>query len=181
MSDKKPKYFCAFIDGDSVSGKAYENLIKYLCRKSDCMSFDVFADVEERAKAIEKGYDVNRSLNEEETKYLYAINKTKRYFLNHIIRKETGRYMTTYYVSLKHINAEKKLLNADSIQHWNYPDDVENLCFYKNGVCTFCSVTHEDYFAFYTDDETEVEELEKMSCATIHKKISPSDDILKKI
>ena len=98
----------------------------------------------------------------EDKKYLDNILKSEKIFNNFYKKKNVDeRNKLKSFVYLNNQAVKKYLKSADSIYHWNYPNDIENLCFYKNDVCVFGSVTHEDFFVFYSENKTEIERLKE--------------------
>ena len=85
---------------------------------------------------------------------------TERIFNNFYKKKNIDeRNNLKSFVYLNNPIVKEHLKSAESIYHWNYPDGIENLCFYKNDICFFESITHENYFAFYPENQTEIDKL----------------------
>ena len=107
-----------------------------------------------------KDFDIIHDM--EDKKYLDNILKSEKIFNNFYKKKNVDeRNKLKSFVYLNNQAVKKYLKSADSIYHWNYPNDIENLCFYKNDVCVFESVAHEDYFVFYSENKTEIERLKE--------------------
>ena len=84
----------------------------------------------------------------EDKKYLDNILKSEKIFNNFYKKKNVDeRNKLKSFVYLNNQAVKKYLKSADSIYHWN--------------VCVFESVTHEDYFVFYSENKTEVERLKE--------------------
>lgn len=138
-----------YISGESLQGESYKLFISCLFEKSNIFSYEVLKD-----------FDIIHDM--EDKKYLDNILKSEKIFNNFYKKKNVDeRNKLKSFVYLNNQAVKKYLKSADSIYHWNYPNDIENLCFYKNDVCVFESVTHEDYFAFYAENKTEIERLKE--------------------
>lgn len=123
-----------YISGESLQGELYKLFISCLFEKSNIFSYEVLKD-----------FDILHDM--EDKKYLDNILKSEK-ILNNFYKKKNvdERNKLKSFVYLNNQAVKKYLKSADSIYHWNYPNDIENLCFYKNDVCVFEFVTHEDYF-----------------------------------
>lgn len=138
-----------YISGESLQGESYKLFISCLFEKSNIFSYEVLKDF-------------NILYDMEDKKYLDNILKSEKIFNNFYKKKNVDeRNKLKSFVYLNNQAVKKYLKSADSIYHWNYPNDIENLCFYKNDVCVFESVTHEDYFGFYSENKTEIERLKE--------------------
>lgn len=138
-----------YISGESLQGESYKLFISCLFEKSNIFSYEVLKD-----------FDILHDM--EDKKYLYNILKSEKIFNNFYKKKNVDeRNKLKSFVYLNNQAVKKYLKSADSIYHWNYPNDIENLCFYKNDVYVFESVTHEDYFVFYSENKTEIEMLKE--------------------
>lgn len=144
-----------YISGESLQGESYKLFISCLFEKSNIFSYEVLKD-----------FDIIHDM--EDKKYLDNILKSEKIFNNFYKKKNVDeRNKLKSFVYLNNQAVKKYLKSADSIYHWNYPNDIENLCFYKNDVCVFESVTHEDYFAFYSENKTEIERLKEYGLKSI--------------
>lgn len=138
-----------YISGESLQGESYKLFISCLFEKSNIFSYEVLKD-----------FDILHDM--EDKKYLDNILKSEKIFNNFYKKKNVDeRNKLKSFVYLNNQAVKKYLKSADSIYHWNYPNDIENLCFYKNDVYVFESVTHEDYFVFYSENKTEIERLKE--------------------
>lgn len=136
-----------YISGETLQGESYKLFISCLFEKSNIFSYEVLKD-----------FDILHDM--EDKKYLDNILKSEKIFNNFYKKKNVDeRNKLKSFVYLNNQAVKKYLKSADSIYHWNYPNDIENLCFYKNDVCVFGSVTHEDFFVFYSENKTEIERL----------------------
>lgn len=138
-----------YISGESIQGKSYKSFINYLLDKSDVLSYETL-----------KMSDI--VVDADDKKYYDSILRTEKIFCNFYKKKDIDERGTLKsFVYLKNSVVKDYIKRADSIYHWNYPNDIENLCFFKNDKLVFESVTHEDYFAYYPDNETEIEALKE--------------------
>lgn len=138
-----------YISGETLQGESYKLFINCLFEKSNIFSYEVLKD-----------FDILHDM--EDKKYLDNILKSEKIFNNFYKKKNVDeRNKLKSFVYLNNQAVKKYLKSADSIYHWNYPNDIENLCFYKNDVYVFESVTHEDYFVFYSENKTEIERLKE--------------------
>lgn len=138
-----------YISGETLQGESYKLFISCLFEKSNIFSYEVLKD-----------FDILHDM--EDKKYLDNILKSEKIFNNFYKKKNVDeRNKLKSFVYLNNQAVKKYLKSADSIYHWNYPNDIENLCFYKNDVYVFESVTHEDYFVFYSENKTEIERLKE--------------------
>lgn len=138
-----------YISGETLQGESYKLFISCLFEKSNIFSYEVLKD-----------FDILHDM--EDKKYLDNILKSEKIFNNFYKKKNVDeRNKLKSFVYLNNQAVKKYLKSADSIYHWNYPNDIENLCFYKNDVWIFESVTHEDYFVFYSENKTEIERLKE--------------------
>ncbi len=138
-----------YISGETLQGESYKLFISCLFEKSNIFSYEVLKD-----------FDILHDM--EDKKYLDNILKSEKIFNNFYKKKNVDeRNKLKSFVYLNNQAVKKYLKSADSIYHWNYPNDIENLCFYKNDVCVFGSVTHEDFFVFYSENKTEIERLKE--------------------
>lgn len=138
-----------YISGETLQGESYKLFISCLFEKSNIFSYEVLKD-----------FDILHDM--EDKKYLDNILKSEKIFNNFYKKKNVDeRNKLKSFVYLNNQAVKKYLKSADSIYHWNYPNDIENLCFYKNDVCVFGSVTYEDFFVFYSENKTEIERLKE--------------------
>ncbi len=138
-----------YISGETLQGESYKLFISCLFEKSNIFSYEVLKD-----------FDTLHDM--EDKKYLDNILKSEKIFNSFYKKKNVDeRNKLKSFVYLNNQAVRNYLKSADSIYHWNYPNDIENLCFYKNDVCVFESVTHEDYFVFYSENKTEIERLKE--------------------
>ena len=143
-----------YISGETLQGESYKLFISCLFERSNIFSYEVLKD-----------FDILHDM--EDKKYLDNILKSEKIFNNFYKKKNVDeRNKLKSFVYLNNQAVKKYLKSADSIYHWNYPNDIENLCFYKNDVCVFESVTHEDYFV-YSENKTEIESLKEFGLKLI--------------
>lgn len=138
-----------YISGESIQGNSYKSFINYLLDKSDVLSYETL-----------KMSDI--VVDADDKKYYDSILRTEKIFCSFYKKKdidERGTFKS--FVYLNNSVVKDYIKRADSIYHWNYPNDIENLCFFKDDKLVFESVTHEDYFALYPDNETEIEALKE--------------------
>ena len=136
-----------YISGESLQGNSYKLFMSFLLDKSNIFSYETL-------KMSDAFYDA------EDKKYFENILMTERIFNNFYKKKNIDeRNNLKSFVYLNNPIVKEHLKSAESIYHWNYPDGIENLCFYKNDICFFESITHENYFAFYPENQTEIDKL----------------------
>lgn len=138
-----------YILGESIQGDSYKSFINYLLDKSNILSYEIL-------KMSDFIYD------DDDQKYYDRILRMEKTFCNFYKKKDIdGRSALRSFVYLNNSVVKDYIKRADSIYHWNYPQDIENLCFFRNDKCIFESVTHENYFAFYPENKTEIEILKE--------------------
>ncbi|GAA0177102.1 hypothetical protein SH2C18_03880 [Clostridium sediminicola] len=54
------------------------------------------------------------------------------------------------------------ILQGKGLFNWKYPNLPDDLCFFLNGYCWFCTVSHEGYATMFLSDFKEVEKLRKI-------------------
>lgn len=141
------------ISGASLSGETYKPFIGYLLNKADAFSYEII-------KTADKTHD------EDDQIYYTNIKKAENVFQNFYKEKNhDGRYNLKSFVYLNNHVVKDYLKKESSIYHWNYPNGIENLCFYQNNRCFFESVTYENYFVYYTESSSGIEDLEKLGAA----------------
>ena len=138
------------INGCQLTDETYRNLFNYIINKSDSFSYEIL-----------KNYD--KLIDEYDRKYYNNVKKAEKIFDAHFKYKNKDERSCFKSEVLLDCNEVKNfLLNKASVYHWNYPDDIENLCFYKKGYCIFESVTHEDLFLLRINDAIELEKLKEI-------------------
>ena len=144
-----------YISGESLQGESYKLFISCLFEKSNIFSYEVLKD-----------FDVIHDTDDK--KYFDKILKSEKIFNNFYKKKSVDeRNKLKSFVYLNNSAVKQYLKSAESIYHWNYPNNIENSCFYKNDVCVFESVTHEDYFVFYSGDKIEIDRLKEYGLKSI--------------
>lgn len=142
-----------YILGESIQGESYKSLIDYLLNKANIVSYEIL-------KMSDSIYD------DDDKKYYDSILKMEKTFCNFYKKNIDERCTLRSFVYLNNPVVRNYLKRADSIYHWNYPCDIENLCFFKNDKCIFESITHENYFVFFPENKTEIEALKE--CGIIY-------------
>lgn len=138
-----------YISGESIQGHSYKLFIDYLLDKSNILSYEIL-------KASDIIYDTD------DKKYYDSILRMEETFSNFYKTKNVDeRGALKSFVYLNNPVVKEYIKRAKSIYHWNYPYDIENLCFFRDDKCVFESITHEHYFAFYPENKTEIEALKK--------------------
>lgn len=147
-----------YILGESLQGETYKLFMGFLISKSDAFSYEIL-------KSYDQKYDA------EDKKYYENVLKSEMIFRNFYKEKNIDeRNNLKSLVYLNNSVVKEYLKSTDSIYHWNYPNDVENLSFFKNDTCIFESVTHENYFVFYLKNESEIDKLKEYGVSFISKK-----------
>ena len=112
-----------YILGESLQGNSYKLFMSFLLDKSNIFSYETL-------KMSDAFYDA------EDKKYFENILMTERIFNNFYKKKNIDeRNNLKSFVYLNNPIVKEHLKSAESIYHWNYPDGIENLCFYKNDIC----------------------------------------------
>ncbi len=65
------------------------------------------------------------------------------------------------------------LCGKNSLYSWNYPNSIEDLCFFKEGYCWLDSVAHEELCFIYCKDEEEYEYLKSIGIEFVEDKFVP--------
>ena len=144
-----------FINGNTLNGQLYKKFFEYIINKSDSFSYEIL-----------KNYD--KLIDEDDRKYYNNVKKAEKIFDAHFKYKnkdERSCFKSEVWLDCNEV--KNFLLNKASVYHWNYPDDIENLCFYKKGDCIFESVTHEDLFLLRINDAIELEKLKKIGIEVV--------------
>lgn len=138
-----------YISGESLQGESYRLFISYLLEKANLFSYEVL-----------KSFDVINDVEDEE--YFKNILESEKIFKGFYKKKnmDEGSNLKSF-VYLSNPIVKKYLKSAESIFHWNYPYDIENLCFYRDDNCIFESITHENYFLFHPENEKEIEKIKE--------------------
>lgn len=138
------------ISGTSLNGAIYKAFIGYLLSKADAFSYEII-------KSANEIYD------EDDKIYYENIKKAEKIFQNFYKEKNNDRkYSLKSIVYLNNHLVKDYLKKENSIYNWDYPNGIENLCFYQNDRCIFESVTHENLFVFYPENSLEIEELKRL-------------------
>jgi len=136
-----------------VAGKAYKELIEFACEKSDAVSL-VYNDY---GRPVKKHI---RSLRDMMKPYLLHSKNNRKLKEGEVFSwpgTETWDISSSICVNFYSINPPIKdvLLSVDSIFSWVYPEQPEDMSFYKNGSCWLYTVAHEMILVI-TDHEEEI-------------------------
>lgn len=138
-----------YILGDSLQEESYNSFIDYLFSVSNIFSYEIL-------KLPDNIHDID------DKKYCGVISKTEKIFQNFYIKKNVDKKNTLKsFVYFNNSYVKDYLKKARSIYIWDYPNGIENLCFYKDDKCIFESITHEDIFIFYPENTVEIEIVKK--------------------
>ena len=141
--------------GSTLHHNNYKALIELLCKKSDCVAFNTLS--------------LETLIDDDDKEYSKNVRYTKDLCKPFIIKNfhpssfglTTGGERNITIVSLSNKIVKDFLIKQEDIYYWCYPTNVEDLCFFKKNKCIFASVTHEDMFYLYTDEQTDIDFLDK--------------------
>ena len=127
----------------------------------------------EKDSVIDKYYNRKSAIYSAIDSFVYE-NRTKRFlkkYKNNIVKDNETVFgepiddfiplcVTDYIFEL---NEEMiKVINEKDLIDWKYPNSLENLCFIKDNYYIFSSISHEDDYNIYCDNEEEYEYLKSI-------------------
>lgn len=87
--------------------------------------------------------------------YDYNVTAWLKKFQNDLIYiKNKDSDYVTYYFRMSE-NLKYDILSKNSLYDWKYPLSIEDIAFFKNKYCLFCSEIHEEMCDLYCKDENE--------------------------
>lgn len=156
------------IDVDSLQLDVYRNFIKHLFKRSDTITY--VSDLS-MYKVIDCDDDVTYVKNVEKfNKKMSSFIKQKAVMTDYGITRSEGKEITFLTTNSDYVI--DCFSNKDNMRVWSYPNGVEDICFYKNRKCVFASVSHEDIFCYYTNDEDDILFLQEINVAFTSQKIN---------
>lgn len=144
------------------SKEIYQAFIHYMFINSDSFSVVYFSyhEGEKKKKSVK---EIAEALRPYKT-YSKNVNE----WPGTITFPEEGMrhiYRLTIYKTAP--EAEKELYKVSHLYEWHYPKMPMDIAFYKDGYAWFSCCAHEQLYFLYTDDETVIEELDKLGVKSV--------------
>ncbi|MBQ7044285.1 MAG: hypothetical protein IJN78_06720 [Clostridia bacterium] len=145
-----------YIDGSSLNGKTYEKFMEFLFSKSDTFTYTKI-ETQNPVDDNDKKYASKIKQFESLTNFLL-----KGKFNSNCYGCSMGTEKQIFVLKLNNEFLKSYIKNKKDISKWNYPDCVEDICFFNSNECIFESSSHEEIYAYYADNEKDEEELTKI-------------------
>lgn len=138
-----------------------------------------------KEKEYKKRVEENRKTVIENSIFNYINDIATNDFLlrnaNHLIyiREDIeviGDYKNSYYYFKTDNQIKKEIQNINSIYAWQAPYFLEDITFYKNGICWLWSISHEEKceIVFQKEDKEEYEYLKSIGIEFCEKEFTPT-------
>ena len=146
------------IINDSISKKAYNELLLFLIKKSDTYMFHLpnmgKILVNQRNHKDSPDYPLGYTEIDDQKDHFNYVDKVKihlKKIQSDIISShiDTGYLEQTFNIEIEvfNVNVSEKTFDffsiTDSFYEWQYPNLPENPCFFINGKCIFECIAHE--------------------------------------
>ncbi len=129
-------------------------------------------------------YDKRKNYIKSQVNYLvynYNISKWLDKFKEELIEvKKITPYYIEYYYKISE-NLKQSILDKSSLCDWDFPLSIQDIAFYNNNNCLFCSEIHEKIYDLFCKDEEEYENFKLMGLKFFVNEYVPEDGFLKMV